>query len=287
MADRRDTASRNGPVGIAPEIRRYYAAGLEAARLGSGVGRLERLRTEQILSRVLPAPPAIVVDVGGGTGVYGLWLARNGYRVVLVDPIAAHVQAALLASAQQPDHPLAGATVGDARHLALRDAQADAVLMLGPLYHLIEAADREVALEEAWRVLRPGAPLVAAGISRMASTIDGLLRNRLEDAAFWQIAADDRASGVHLNPTGDPAYFTTAYFHEPSGLAAEIAAAGFHVDRTIAVEGPMWLLQDFEARWADTLRRDVLLRALEAVEEEPSMLGVSAHLLAIARKPAS
>jgi hypothetical protein len=53
----------------------YYARGDEAARLSTW-GRLERERTELLLERYLPAPPAVVRDVGGGPGAYGRCAAR-------------------------------------------------------------------------------------------------------------------------------------------------------------------------------------------------------------------
>jgi SAM-dependent methyltransferase len=52
--------------------------------------------------------------------------------------------------------------VRDARDLDLDDASVDAVLLLGPLYHLRRRADRIRALTEARRVVRPGGPVFAA-----------------------------------------------------------------------------------------------------------------------------
>jgi hypothetical protein len=158
------------------------------------------------------------------------------------------------------------------------------VLLLGPLYHLAERAERLQALAEARRVCRQGGVIIAAAISRFASTLDGLRGGYLEDPTFAAIAAGDRRDGRHRNPTGDPAYFTTAYFHRPEELAAECAAAGLVHEATLAVEGPGWFLPDLDARLADERRRAVLLAALAALEAEPTLLGVSAHLLAVARR---
>lgn len=74
-----------------PAIDAYYAAYGEATRLDHAVFQLERERTREVLERHLPRPPAVVLDVGGGAGAYALWLARKGYRVHLVDPVALHV----------------------------------------------------------------------------------------------------------------------------------------------------------------------------------------------------
>jgi hypothetical protein len=61
--------------------------------------------------------------------------------------------------------------------------------------------------------------------------------------------------------------------------------AGERLDEaTVSIEGPAWLLQDLPSRWQDPLRRERIMTAMRAVEQEPSLLGVSAHLLAVARK---
>ncbi|MBN9519433.1 class I SAM-dependent methyltransferase [bacterium] len=251
---------------------------MERDRLTTGPGALEFARTCAVLERFLPPPPARVADIGGGPGRYAAWLTERGYRVHLIDPVPLHVEQARAAGADLT------AAVGDARALQLPDASADAVLLLGPLYHLPDRADRLRALAEARRVCRPDGVVAAAAISRFASTLDGLRGGYLDDPAFAAAAAHDLATGRHDNPTGDPAYFTTAYFHRPEELAAEFAAAGLAHEATVAVEGPGWLLADLDARLADPTRRAVLLAALAAIEAEPALLGASAHLLAVGRR---
>jgi len=269
----------------AEAIAAYYALGLERDRLTVGQGALELVRTQVLLERHLPAPPAVVADVGGGPGRYALWLAGRGYHVHLLDPVPLHIEQARATANVRSGVMLASAEVGDARALPLPDATADAVLLLGPLYHLPERADRLRALAEARRVCRPGGVIVAAAISRFASTLDGLRGGYLEDPAFAAVAASDREDGRHRNPSGNPAYFTTAYFHRPEDLAAECSAAGLMHEATVAIEGAGWLLPDLDGRLADDRRRAVLLDALAALESEPALLGASAHLLAVARRP--
>jgi len=279
-----DTSRSETSRGDADEVAAYYARGLERDRLAVGQGALEFTRTQALLERYLPAPPAVVADVGGGPGRYAVWLAERGYRVHLIDPVPLHVDQALAAAGGRSGAALLSAEVGDARSLRLPDSSADAVLLLGPLYHLPERADRLQALTEARRVCRRGGGVIAAAISRFASTLDGLRGGYLEDPAFAAVAAGDLRHGRHRNPTGDPAYFTTAYFHRPEDLAAECAAAGLTHEATLAVEGAAWLLPDLDARLSDTRRRAALLAALASLETEPTLLGVSAHLLTVARR---
>ena len=268
---------------LPPEVASHYAAGLEADRLARGAGRLELARTQEILRRFLPPPPAVVADVGGGPGAYAGWLAGLGYEVHLYDPVPLHVAQAEAASRGRPGRPVASFTLGDARALARPDASTDAVLLLGPLYHLTERDDRLAALREARRVLRAGGVLFAAAISRFASALDGLRSGYLDDPAFAEIVGRDLADGQHRNPAGHPAYFTTAFFHHPDELRRELEDAGLTDGRVLAVEGPAWLLPDFDAHWDEPGRRERLLEVVRRTEADPSLLGASAHLLAVAR----
>jgi SAM-dependent methyltransferase len=162
----------------------------------------------------------------------------------------------------------------------------DIVLLLGPLYHLPAASDRAQALSEAMRVLRPGGRLFAAGISRFASVHDGLVERRLTDPQFAAIALSDLASGLHENPSRQPTWFTSAYFHRPEALEAEVVDAGFAEVAVLGIEGVAGWLDDLGARLADERECRVMLDFLARIEAEPSLLGASAHLLALGRKPA-
>ena len=270
---------------IHAEILAHYQEGVEQERLlRGGAGRLEYLRTSELLARYLPQAPATVLDVGGGAGVYALPLAREGYSVHLIDAAPLHVEQAREASALQRDSPLASAQVGDARRLVWDDNSVDAVLLLGPLYHMTSRDDRLQALREAHRVVRPEGMLAAAAISRFASTYDGLLRGFLEDPGFEEIVERDVRGGQHRNPTGRPEWFTTAYLHLPEELRDEVIEAGFEVEALVGIEGPAWVLPDLDSWLEDPPRRSRLMDAIRRVEREPSLLGASAHILAIGRR---
>ncbi|HTS34040.1 MAG TPA: methyltransferase domain-containing protein [Candidatus Solibacter sp.] len=268
------------------EIVQYYGDADEASRLRSGWFRLEHARTQELILRHLPAAPATIIDAGGGGGAYAAWLAARGYQVHLIDPVPKHVEQARAASGTQPDHPLASAEIGDARQLRFHDASADAVLLLGPLYHLVEKEDRLACLREARRILRPAGLVWGAGISRFASLLDSLSHCFFDDPHFAPILSRDLEDGQHRNPTGNPVYFTDAYFHRPGELSREFLAAGFQVLEIAAIEGPAWLARDFDRLWNDPAQRERLLAAVRKVEREPSVLGASSHIMAIGRKVA-
>ena len=271
------------PPQLDPLVGAYYERAPEESRLEIGAFRLEEARTRELIGRHAPPPPARVLDVGGAAGAYAFWLAEQGYEVRLIDA-APRLVAIARSRSDQASHPLASCAVGDARALDAPDNSADLVLLLGPLYHLVDAEDRRRALLEAVRVLRASGALIAAGISRWASTLDGLSRNVLSDPAFARIVERDLVDGQHRNPTDRLEYFTTAYFHKPEELRDEVGAVGLTVEALYGLEGPGWMLPDFMERWNDDHAREDLLHVARVCEREPSMIGCSAHLLVVATK---
>lgn len=261
------------------ELLAHYRQVREDLRLKQDAGRLELARAQELILRHLPKPPGVVLDVGGAAGVYSAWLGSLGYETHLIDPVPHHVEEARKLSAH-----IKFAAVGDARKLLQADGSIDAVLLLGPLYHLTDRGERLAALGEAHRVLRRGGLVYAAAISRFASLLDGLVRGFIDDPRFVPILEQDLATGQHRNPSNDPNFFTTAFFHRPEEMTAEIAEAGFTMIELAAVEGPGWLARDFEARWGDPARREQLLALVRKVEHEPALIGLSLHMLAVAKK---
>jgi SAM-dependent methyltransferase len=212
-------------------VQEYYAGRTgwdEHARLTTRTaqGPVEHIRTQELVRQRL-APGARVLDVGGATGVHAAPLAADGYDVLLVDPVAGQV-------ARAAEHGTFEARVGDARNLSadgldLGDDTFDAVLLLGPLYHLATREDRLRALREAVRVTRPGGMVAAAAITRLAALVGG--GYELFPPAAWQAVL---AHGV----APDDIAFPAAHFHDAAELAAEAAEAGLSDVVVHGIEGP-------------------------------------------------
>jgi SAM-dependent methyltransferase len=256
----------------------YYARGEEADRLVQPNGVVEFERTKEIVLRALPTPPATIADIGGGPGRYSLWLADLGYGVEHRDLVTLHVeqlQAAALSITSRP---------GDARDLDLDDGSVDAVLLLGPLYHLTERGDRVRALQEAARIVKPGGPVFAAAISRWAPRLDGGVAAELslEYPAMPDLVTEVEATGIL--PTLHEASFC-GYTHRPEELREEVRDAGLDLDDLVGVEGLAFALSDLGDRLADPARRNIVIEAARALERVPELMGLSPHLLATARRP--
>jgi len=204
-------------------IEQYYAEFAEADRLTSGMGQLEFERTKRISQRFLPPPPAIVVDVGGGTGPYSFWLAELGYETHLTDCSERLVELCKSRIRANPQAPSPRSVkVGDARSLSLPDESCDVVLMFGPLYHLTERSQRIRAIREACRILKPGGYVLVATISRVASFMAAVCEKLLNDTTFLSIVEVDLETGQHRNPTDNISFFTDAFFHRNVEIRAEL-----------------------------------------------------------------
>jgi ubiquinone/menaquinone biosynthesis C-methylase UbiE len=265
---------------IDPRVVRRYELTDESERLWRpGRGDLIRLRTWDIFDRFLP-PAGHVLDVGGGPGDHAEHLAGLGYDLTLVDPVADHVVRAKhrARNAAQTFEVVKGI----AGNLPVEGECADAVLLMGPLYHLVSPPNRQVALAEARRVLRPGGRLLAEIISRHAWLLDATIRQNLAEPDIWKAIEHSIETGLSQDPTDvtDGAFW--AYLQRPDELEAELTSAGFRDVTLVAVEGYAWLLGDLADRMNDP---GPLLRAVRLAETEPSMLGCSAHIIGVADAP--
>ena len=264
-------------------LQRYYERGEEHARLDRGASALEFVRTKELVLRHLPEPPCVVADIGGGPGRYSLWLAELGYRVHHRDVVPLHVEQMTAAAAGVDAIDTA---LGDARTIDLDDESVDAVLLLGPLYHLSRRDDRLAALAEARRIVRPGGMIFAAAISRWAPRLHSVLAEglfRVLPELVDHLPDADRTGD--LRPLFEGSF--NGYTHRPRRLASEVRAAGLDAVDLVNIEGPAALLPDIDVRLGDAVERAVVLDTARAVERVPELLGVGPHLLAVGRRPPS
>jgi SAM-dependent methyltransferase len=234
--------------------------------------------TKRWLARLLPSS-SIVADIGTGSGLYAEFLLGRGSQVHLVDISRGLLQFA----AQRLAGPnLLGATCASAVEvLELSTASFDAVLLLGPLYHLLRIEDRRRALAEAARILKPNGLIFAAAINRSA-----FLRER------WRRSPERAATDTEFfksfweHGNLDPNQDQIGYAHLT--LASEhrlLCLAQFDEEAFVGVESFAGSLQ---STWheASPEARAVWLDVIEQTAASPEGLGQSEHFLFIGRKRA-
>lgn len=255
-------------------IQRYYSGVFaEDARLStrSAQGPLEFARVQSLIVAEI-APGSRILDIGGGAGAHSLALRSAGHDVTLIDPVPQHVDAAARAGIP--------ARVADARELPYPDDAFDASVMLGPLYHLADGADRGRALAEALRVTRPGGVIFAGAISRYIALGQIFLARdpSTADAGEWvALLRDGRPSARMRFPAG--------HFHTAETLEREVAAAGF-VDALVhGVEGPGGMLLEQLPADSPQATTDAAAHLASVASAMPGLRDFSGHLVAVARAP--
>ena len=153
-------------------IRQYYKYFDEKNRLiNTNSGKLEYVMTTDILEKNLPSEGTIL-DLGGGAGAYSFHLAEKGYKVYLADLSEELIMMAKKQVQESGNNNLISCDVVNATDLSVyHNNQFDAILLLGPLYHLLEKEEREKCVSEVRRVLKTGGIVFAGFIPYLSGSI--------------------------------------------------------------------------------------------------------------------
>lgn len=187
-------------------VRDYYNGEVQSEwnRIAS---RPEFILTCRYIDRYVK-PGDRVLDIGGGPGRYSLYLSSKGCDVTLLDLSDANVAYASSQAAEQGT-PLK-AVRGDAREAdMLVPGPFDHILLMGPLYHLLEERDRIKAVNASLRLLKPGGVLFVSFINMFAGMIYAM---KIEPA----IILDQKETEFHNTVLADKSFagqaFTQAFF---------------------------------------------------------------------------
>ncbi len=267
---------------INPEIEAFYTQTSEEDRLQLGLGPLEFERNKELIQRFLPSKKGIVIDVGGGPGVYSEWLAALGYHVYLIDPVPKHIKQAnkRSAKAKKPFKSI----LGEAQKLDIEDNFADVVILHGPLYHLQKKEDRINCITEAKRVLKPSGIVLGFAINHSVSAITGLLNGGIHIPEIYEMCKEELTTGIHNAPKSMPGILPSAYYHQPQQLQNEFEEAGLKYIDTYAVEGMIWLDKNYFESRADAKKKEALMDLLKITENSKSLLALSPHMMIAAKK---
>lgn len=265
------------------KVEQFYDSNVQREWDRLGRHKTEFAITMRALSEYLPRPPARIVDIGGGPGRYSIALAQMGYDVTLVDLSAMELDLAG-GKAAEAGVRLAGYVHANALDLIDLPGQPyDAALLMGPLYHLLDLQERRTAVAQAKSVLRPGALLFAAFITRYAG-----IRWSARYLPSWIIErADDveRLLDTGINMPPAEGGFTDSYFAHPSEIKPLMEEGGFRTLDLLACEGVISMIEDeinlLEGEdwsaWVDMNYR--LCR-------DPSIHGAAEHLLYVGSRVA-
>lgn len=267
----------------------YYAAfrDREWQRLERDEGVVEFEVTAAMLARHLPASGRIL-DVGGGPGRYAIWLADRGYRVTLADisPELLDIARSRLGDDRARPGTVDKIAQADARDLSRwPDRSFDAVLSLGPFYHLTDPIDRDRAAREAARVVRPGGVVFVAlmpwlGFVRRTIWVADE-RRHLADPAF---VAALRDHGVFTNDVPDR--FTHGYGVRPADVVPFFELYGFATRTFVSTHGFANGIESALAqmRLSDPDAYAAALELLIDTADDPGLLGQGGHLLYVGER---
>jgi len=263
------------------DIQSFYDGAVEQED-----GRLERHQLERDITwRYLEKyllPKGAVLEIGAATGVYTVELARRGYTVTAVDLSPTLLELCRERVAGEGLEKNVRFFVADGRDLSdIKNNTFDAVLLMGPLYHLVLEEDRKTALREAFSRLKPGGVILSSFISRygiwgdLMKNIPHWIENQSEVRSVIEQGRepDDKARGGFRG-----------YFAKVSEIAPLHEEIGFQTMVVAGVE-PAISADDESYNKLEDTRRKLWFDLLYELSVEESLIASSRHLLYIGVRP--
>ncbi len=267
---------------ISEELEDFYNKASEETRLEKGMGIFEFERIKELIQLHISKSKSIIIDVGGGTGKYAEWLAKDGHQVHLVEPVLKHIKLAEK-RAKKLKNPFS-VTIGEAKKLPYKKDTADLVILHGPLYHLQKREDRVTAILEAKRVLKKGGIILGFAINYTASTLVGLMNGMIHANSFFDMCKQELTTGIHNAPKDFPFLLADAYYHKPQHLKEEFLEQNLEFINLFAVESLIWLDSEYFANMIDKKKSKTLKELQKLTQNDEYLLPFSPHMMISVKK---
>jgi ubiquinone/menaquinone biosynthesis C-methylase UbiE len=267
---------------ISKELEDFYNKASEETRLEKGMGIFEFERIKELIQLHISKSKSIIIDIGGGTGKYAEWLAKDGHQVHLVEPVLKHIKLAEK-RAQKLKNPFS-VTIGEAKKLPYKNDTADLVILHGPLYHLQKREDRVTAILEAKRVLKKGGIILGFAINYTASTLVGLMNGMIHANSFFDMCKQELTTGIHNVPKDFPFLLADAYYHKPQHLKEEFLEQNLEFINLFAVESLIWLDSEYFANMIDKKKSKTLKELQKLTQNDEYLLPFSPHMMISVKK---
>ena len=267
---------------ISRELENFYNKASEETRLEKGMGIFEFERIKELIEIHISNPKSTIIDVGGGTGKYSEWLSNKGHKVHLIEPVLKHIRLAEKRAKKLKNS--FSVEIGEAKNLPYKNDIADLVILHGPLYHLQKKEDRIQAILEAKRVLKKGGIILGFAINATASTLVGLMNGMIHANSFFEMCKEELTLGIHNAPKDFPFLLADAFYHKPEGLKAEFLEQDLKLINLFAVEGMIWLDNEYFANMLDKKKSKTLKALQNLTENDEYLLPLSPHMMIAVKK---
>ncbi|MBR3991450.1 MAG: class I SAM-dependent methyltransferase [Clostridia bacterium] len=256
------------------QIIDYYNKGEEKERLDERFGRVEFLTTVRYVEKYL-FPGARILEVGAGTGRYSHYLARLGYRVDALELVPLHIEQFKADTLPNEDISV---VQGDARELsAFENDCYDMTLVLGPLYHLTEEADKKKVISEALRVTKTGGVVFAAYILNEMTVMNYLFRNnRITNKVIADNAEKENYRLEEIQEKG----LAVCRIEDINSVMNGFSVERLHLVGTDMISG---IIRELLEKMSEEAFGHYV-NYVQTICERPDMIGMTGHILDIFRK---